>query len=247
MALVCEELTRISRRHTLKKLKAFPTGLNALYNQMIDRIHGLDETDSKLCIRVLAVISAVYRPLTLEELKEFLDDPSEDLYNDEDLSDIIMRCGSFLTIRDDVIRFVHQSAQDFLKSSSKVFTRGIEAEHHRIFSRSLKTMSKTLRRDIYNIKAPGLPIERIPKPHPDPLAVVRYSCVYWADHLRDSESTHMADNSLDEGGFVDRFLQETYLHWLEALSLLESVSQGVAALLKIESLLKVRYCYETEN
>jgi hypothetical protein len=214
---------------------------------MIDQIHELDEADAKLCIRVLAIISAVYRPLTLEELKVFLDEPSEDVDEDQDLSDIISRCGSFLTQRDDFIHFVHQSAQEFLKTSSEIFAKGIEAEHHAIFSHSLKIMSKTLRRDIYNIKAPGLPIEQIQKPDPDPLAAVRYSCVYWVDHLGNSGNNQITFISLNEGGCVDFFLQKRYLHWLEALSILGSVSQGIAAMLKMESFLQVRGCLSTER
>ncbi|KAI3281193.1 hypothetical protein DTO002I6_9925 [Penicillium roqueforti] len=240
VALVCEELVGISRRNTLKKLKAFPPGLNALYGRMIDRIRALDEADAKLCMRVLAIISTAYRPLTLKELNVFLDEPEDDCVDDEDLSEIISRCGSFLIQCEETIYFVHQSAQDFLKALSDIFPKGIEAEHYTIFMRSFQFIFKTLQRDIYNIKAPGLPAEKVRQPSPNPLKVAQYACVYWVDHFQDGKCDKIADPNLHEGGCVDVFLRQKYLHWLEALSILGSVSYGITAMVKLDCLLQVK-------
>jgi hypothetical protein len=38
---------------------------------------------------------------------------------------------------------------------------------------------------------------------------------------------------------VGGFLRKEYLHWLEALSIRKSISQGIAAMLKLEGLLQV--------
>jgi hypothetical protein len=244
VALVFEELTRLSPsgRSILKKLKAFPFGLNALYGRMIDRIRDLDSADAKHCMRVLAIISAAYRPLTLEELKIFVGESEEDFDEDEDLLDIITRCGSFLVQRDETIRFVHQSAQDFLQSSSEIFPEGIGAEHHAIFTRSLKFLSRTLQRDIYNIKSHWLQGEPVKKPTPDPLIAARYACVFWVDHFQDGSHDKIVVPSFHEGGCIDTFLQQKYLHWLEALSILGSLSYGIAAMLKLDCLVQVSGC-----
>ena len=98
-------------------------------------------------------------------------------------------------------------------------------------------MSKTLRRNIYNLRYPGFPIDEVQTPDPDPLAAVAYACVYWVDHLCDSGKTARRDDDLQDGGAVDNFLKEKYLHWLEALSLLRSMSEGVLAMKKLENLL----------
>ena len=49
-------------------------------------------------------------------------------------------------------------------------------------------MSNTLKRDIYNLRDPGCSIEQVHYPNPDPLAPIRYACVYWVDHLCEIDS-----------------------------------------------------------
>lgn len=100
-------------------------------------------------------------------------------------------------------------------------------------------MHRTLRRDIFDIKFPGFPIEKVSQPSPNPLAAIQYACVYWVDHLQHGWCHKQDDVILDEGGCVDLFLQQKYLNWLEALSILGSISQGIVALLKLEDLLQV--------
>jgi len=149
-------------------------------------------------------------------------------------------CGSFLTLRERTISFVHQSANDFLleQARDETFPSGIEEIHHIIFSRSLRAMQKTLRRDIYSLGAPGFSIDKVTPPSPDPLAAVRYSCVYWVNHLGDCD--HKNTNlKLQDNDSIDTFLREKYLYWLEALSLLKGVSEGVASMLVLERLFEV--------
>ena len=46
-------------------------------------------------------------------------------------------------------------------------------------------MSQTLQRDVYSLRAPGFPIDKVKQPDPDPLAAVQYSGLYWVTHLLD--------------------------------------------------------------
>src|SRR5436305_10210175 len=102
-------------------------------------------------------------------------------------------------------------------------------------------MSKTLRRDIYDLRALGYPIETVEPPHPDPLAASRYSCIHWVDHLCDWNSNCYANHRVDlqDGGVVDIFVRKKYLYWLEALSLCRSMSEGVLSMAKLEALIQV--------
>ena len=100
-------------------------------------------------------------------------------------------------------------------------------------------MSRTLRRDIYGLDAPGFPIDQVKEPDPDPLVTAGYSCVHWIDHLYDLRKN--GNLELQEGGEVDKFIRQHYLHWLEALSLLRNTSKGIASMLKLEGLLQVTY------
>jgi hypothetical protein len=102
-------------------------------------------------------------------------------------------------------------------------------------------MSRTLRRDIYSLRALGYPIERVIQPDPDPLAALRYSCIYLVDHLCDWNANSCANHRVDlqNGGAVDVFVRKKYLYWLEALSLYRSMSEGVLSIAKLEALIQV--------
>ena len=244
VALVCQNLERIPRWNTLEKLNVFPPGLDSLYEQMLDYICRSDNAD--LCKRILASTAVVYRPITLKELASIvdtLDAVSDDL---ESLTEIIGLCGSFLTIREGTIYFVHQSAKDYIhyllaETSDKIFPSGKGEIHHEIFSRSLEVISKTLRRNIYNLGAVGYPTEQVEPPEPDPLAALHYSCIYWVDHLSDWNPNSSANYRVDlqDGATVDKFVRTKYLYWLEALSLCRSMSGGVVSMAKLEALLQV--------
>ncbi|KAF2804816.1 NACHT-domain-containing protein [Mytilinidion resinicola] len=150
VALVCQELANISGWDAEEMLKAFPPGLNLLYRRMLNQI--CSSKYAKLCKSILAVVLIVRRPITLDELASFVDMPSRSSGNYEALSEIVGLCGSFLTLREHTISFVHQSAKDFLveKASNEIYPSRIECIHHDVFSRSLQVMSKKLRRDIYS-------------------------------------------------------------------------------------------------
>ncbi|WPJ63720.1 hypothetical protein SMAC4_13665 [Sordaria macrospora] len=251
VALVCQRLGDPSVRkwETLKKLRAFPPGLDSLYARMMEQI--IQSNHADLCRQILAVSSIVRRPISLQELTTLVE-MSGDISDDpQSLEELIGLCGSFLTLRDQIVYFVHQSAKDFLlgnasdKASNQasqenwIFPSGKEEVNYTIFARSLDAMSTTLQRDIYGLRAPGFPSDKVQVPNPDPLATVRYSCVYWVDHLCDSISgTNTNRNDLlQDNGVVFTFLKTKYLYWLEALSLLQAMPVSVVAIRKLEGLL----------
>jgi len=244
VALVCQSLTNIPERKVQRKLTAFPPGLDALYGRMMDQIRNTEDVeDAELCKGILAVMLAVRRPITLDELAAFVDMPEEASTEYEVLTEIIGLCGSFLTLRKRTISFIHQSAKEFLlgEAAHELFPSGIEDTHHTIFSQSLHLMSGTLHRDIYSLSSPGSSINGATLPDPDPLAAARYACAYWVDHLGDwqsSDNTKQQD-VFQDGGAIDAFLRQHYLHWLEALSLCRSMSQGVLSMAKLDSILQV--------
>ncbi|KAL9126796.1 MAG: hypothetical protein Q9217_004209 [Psora testacea] len=133
VALVCQNLEKVPRRSVVKKLTAFPPGLDSLYERMLQQISKSD--DAGLCKRILASIAIVFRPITPKELTsvvEILEDMADDL---ESLREIIGLCGSFLTLREDTVYFVHQSAKDFLltRAFNEVFPTGRAEIHYAVF------------------------------------------------------------------------------------------------------------------
>jgi hypothetical protein len=111
---------------------------------------------------------------------------------------------------------VHQSAKDFLlkEVSNEIFPSGLAEMHYIMMSRSLQTLSLTLQRDIYSLRALGYPINKVEQPDPDPLAKSQYACVFWIDHLSDWFSKSGTDpyGDLQAGGTVEVFIKEKYLY-----------------------------------
>jgi hypothetical protein len=141
------------------------------------------------------------------------------------------------------VYFVHQSAQDFLivDAKDKMFPYGIDISHQGIFRRSLAVLSSQLHRDMYKLKAPGISVNTAQPPSPDPLASLRYSCIYWIDHLCKSQSTIQASHA-GRTLFTDEimlFMKERYIYWLEGLSLCKSTTKGVLAMKALFSLAEV--------
>jgi hypothetical protein len=241
VALICQELSNIPRWEALQQLTEFPPGLDALYQRMLNQI--IDSKYAELCKSILAVVSTVYRPVTLDELVALVDMPDEVAGDYEALSEIIGLCGSFLTLRGRTTSFVHQSAKDFLHGQAlgKVFPSGKEKVNYTIFSRSLEVMSRTLRRDVYNLRAPGISMDQVKQPDPDPLAAARYSCFYWVDHLLDSNTGGNSNDELKDSGSVHKFLYQSFLYWFEALSLMRSLANGIVMIRKLADWVQVSF------
>jgi hypothetical protein len=244
VALVCKQLAdpKTLRRKTLSVLKSFPPGLRPFYKRMMEQIRAQsDSEDLELCKQILASSTLAYRPIRLEELISITSLPDEFSNDQESVKELVGLCGSFLIIRKGIIYFVHQSAQDYLieDASLEIFPHGRAEAQKRIVSRTLQAMSHILRRDIYSLQDPGRSIEEVQSPDPDPLTPIRYACVYWIDHLCEIESGH-DELGLGGNGKINAFLKEHFLYWLEALSLMRSMSSAVAAIRKLENLLVVR-------
>jgi len=59
---------------------------------------------------------------------------------------------------------------------------------------------------------------------------IQYACLYWIQHLQKS-GAQLSDNDQ-----VHQFLQEHLLHWLEALSWMQKISEGIHAIISLESI-----------
>ncbi|KAK4166239.1 HET-R [Cladorrhinum sp. PSN259] len=241
-SLVLQELGKdeVESWHVLPIVKEAPRGLNDMYKHMLEEI-GRNRWDADFCRCILSTVMVTYRPLHLAEVGELSGLPEQIAKSTENVRKIVAKCGSLLTVRDDRIYLVHQSAKDYFgtQASTLLFPRGKAMAHHNILNRSLELMSGRLRRDIYSLGAPGLSIDQVRVPKPDPLATVRYSCVYWITHLSElfSDTNAYLDTFLQDGGAVYTFLKTKYLYWLEALSLLRAISEGVIAIGQLNGLL----------
>ena len=258
VALVWKQIEGRGADKLLKQVQDMPHGLDSIYGQMMLQVDKMD--DAADCKRVLLTMINTYRPIHLSELLTLAELPEIAIHQN-----IVRHCGLLsITEDDDIVYFVHQSAKDYLINDersdilsgylindkrsdilSKIFPHGQAEGHRMILSQSLKAMSTTLQRDVYILQHPGVSITEVKVPNPDPLFSIRYACIYWIDHLDKITSGH-DKVGLCDNGIIDVFLRKHFLHWLEALSLLKSISHGVLAIAKLIDLLRVSH-YNVDN
>jgi NACHT domain len=246
VALVFQELEQVDSWDMRQVLKEMPPDLPQLYDRMMVQVQQLKRKDPKFCRLVLATMTLAYRPLHLLELGVLSDLPGPIANNMDGISKIVGKCGSFLTIQEDTIYFIHQSAKDYLDSSASkvIFPSGRGQVHYSLYSKSLEVMFEKLKCDIYELCDPGISIELVKPSDPDLLSPLRYSCVYWASHFDEVyRGNTLYQSDLENDGNIHLFIKKCLLYWLEALSLIKSMSSSVQTINILLTLLKVSLDY----
>jgi hypothetical protein len=227
-ALIFRELDSVDGWDAFETIERIPAGLSKLYGHMMSRIEDGNERNQQRCKKVLVAALLAFRPLVLAELAVLTNLPP-------DITEAaIEMCGSFLTVIRETVNLIHQSAKDYLNESySRLQPAGPAQGHTDIATRSIDAMSSMLRQNMYKLDFGFKPKDMAP-PNPDPLAPIRYSCLFWADHLCSLNGEN--PRCLTDDGKVLGFLKEYFLRWLESLSLLGKLSDGV---LLIRRLLRI--------
>lgn len=145
---------------------------------MIEQVCNSDSAD--LCKRILSIIAVIRRSVTLKKLSSLVETLKSHFDDLESLKKIIELCDSFLTLRERIVYFVHQSTKDYLltKAFDEIFPCKIEMMHYTIFLRLLEIMSRTLRRDMYKLHVFEFMIDKIKQSDSDSLVATDYSCIY---------------------------------------------------------------------
>jgi hypothetical protein len=242
-----EDLELVHGQYALEIIDEFPSGLSKLYNIMMTKIEKGLRQDPHFCKAVLVAVVLAYRPLTLSELIILTNLPSG-----MHPRTIIRKCSSFLTIKEKTVYLVHQSAKDYLDQNfaARLYPTGIAQGHIDIGRRSIDAISRLrrgngkpiLKQDIYDSEDFGFKSKDARPPDPDPLAPLRYSCVFWADHLCfESGENSKSSQELTDEGVLFSFLEDRLLHWLESLSLLGKLFHGAVSLRTLLRIVKVMY------
>lgn len=241
VALVFKELDEVDRNrklvhgsYALKIIKLIPSGLSELYGHMMTRIEEGLFGDPQYCKTILVIIIFAHRPLSLSELAVLAGLQPE---TDPESQTIVAKCGSFLTIDKETVYLIHQSAKEYLETNykSRLQQSGATQGHIDISRRSIDAMSKRLKKNIFNFPHVGFNAKDVLIPSPDSLEGLRYCCVYWVQHLQQSD-TQIHDNDQ-----VHQFLKVNLLHWLEALSWMGKISEGILAILLLEAQIQVSF------
>ena len=241
VALVCKELSKVRRQYARSLLDQIPSGLEPLYQRMLDKVlKQEDERDVKLCRQILCSVTFALRPLRLEEVVVFAEVPEEFLTNPSDLKNLVSCCGSFVTIREETVVFVHQSAKDYLSNEDRkgILHSGHGHEHANTARLCLDLMSKTLKKDICNLKTPGIRLDDVDQSRIRAHIPFRaqYACLYWVDHLQQASPTEQETLCLREDCQVYGFFQCHFLHWLEVLYLMKKAFEARLAIRSLRSI-----------
>ena len=226
-----------------KVIKEFPPGLSALYGKIMDAIEEGDEDDPEYCRATLRTVFLAYRPLSLGELGMLVPFPPEQVAR------IVGECGSLLSVSSGTVNLVHLSAKDYLreKYSARLSTASI-AQGHAAMSEYCLGALGGLHKNMYGISLGPRP-KGAAVPQPDPLASLRYACLFWVDHLHDAggqaSPLPVDDKSRAITKLVYAFLQEHFLHWLESLSLLNQISNGIVSMRSLLALFPVSTYFMT--
>ncbi|KAI4638650.1 hypothetical protein J4E93_009951 [Alternaria ventricosa] len=215
VALVCQKLEGHTGVRWKEIMQAFPPGLKELYKRMLQQIEGLDEPEANLCKFVLSVVTIAVRPLHLSELASLLKELDHITDKEAESKDILGTCGSFLSLHNGRVVFVHQSAKDYLTGDARkiVFPKGQKVTHAAIVARSMQLLSQFYQKPCRPRGSYGEP--------PESEASVNgllYPTAHWPSHAmrsKDKITAHLYSGQ----GPVCTFLRQYEQRWLDEVGL----------------------------
>ncbi|KAJ6047584.1 hypothetical protein N7460_003731 [Penicillium canescens] len=172
---------------------------------------------------IVGTIILLADPLSINALSLFLGIGADQISN---------RLESFRSVLsipsdcDKPVRTLHLSFRNFLVQSRTKFFVDEPTKHKDLAKLCLKTMRNRLQKDICHLAGFGtrradIDLEHIRQYLPPEL---QYSCRYWIHHL---EQSRALSSEIED---VLLFLQKHFLHWVEAMSLLDLISEVVGML-----------------
>ena len=138
------------------------------------------------------------------------------------------------------VRTLHLSLGEYLLSDKvrhKPFGVNGPATHQMLFQKCLKVLSgpNALRENMCDLQYPGQPRQEV-----DPTIinerfspVFQYACRYWVHHVQQSMVPIHDDDKVHD------FLRKHFLHWLEALSLMNRIAEAIGQVGVLQSLVWV--------
>jgi hypothetical protein len=184
----------------------------------------------------LGAIVILFSTLSLGSLSNLLRIPKQRV--DRTLKDL----HSIIDIPQDQthpLRLHHPSFRDFLLNKDRCkdpnFQVNNEQTHRKLAASCIQLMSSCLKEDVCRVGRPGALVADIQRSQIQQCLPpeLQYACLYWIPHLQKS-GAHLHDQ-------VYQFLREHLLHWLEALGWMQKVSEGIHAIISLESMISVSY------
>ncbi|XP_014561696.1 hypothetical protein COCVIDRAFT_85820 [Bipolaris victoriae FI3] len=188
---------------------------------------------------ILGAIILLYSPLSATSLAQLLLISTEEVYRTLDELHSILDVPQRPTYH---VRLHHPSFRDFLLNKDRCRDANLWVDkkqaHKALADKCIQLLSRLLKQDICGagfsnehmawMKRKQLEHSILPE--------IQYACLYWTNHLAES-GVQLRDNDK-----VHEFLKQHFLHWLEALSWMGKVSEGIYAISSLESIALATDC-----
>ncbi|KAF1811529.1 hypothetical protein P152DRAFT_378981, partial [Eremomyces bilateralis CBS 781.70] len=214
--------------------------LTVLNSSLHSRFSPQDITDFHGTVRdVLGSMVTLFSFLSVKSLSILLLKPEKDLtWTMKDLHAIL----DFPKDNASALRLHHPSFRDFLLNRERCrdsyFLVDEKQAHQMLANNCIRLLSTYLKQDVCKVNSPGMLTAGVERNQVDQCLPpeVQYACHYWIQHLQKS-GAQLRDNDK-----VHRFLQEHLLNWLEALSWMRKVSEGINAINSLQSIALTSDC-----
>ncbi|PTB58675.1 hypothetical protein M431DRAFT_477859 [Trichoderma harzianum CBS 226.95] len=182
--------------------------------------------------KIVGSVMVLFDTLALTDLVDVINGEKERVES------MINNLRSVLDISEDERRHIsilHPSFRDFLlnpgRCSHNTFKIPAKQLHYDLFERCLAIMHGSLPKNICKLRSPAAKARDITKDQVDTCISfpIQYACRYWIQHLQSS-----GRNWMNHGGMKDFFWTD-FLGWLEVLSLLGRLSEGINLLAGLQS------------
>jgi hypothetical protein len=200
-----------------------------------------DTRDAELLYRefrvIVGSIVVIAEPLSISSLADLLNVPQDDIWC------CLSSLHSVLRVPTDFetpVRTLHLSFSEFLLSDKlrdQPFGVDGPTTHQMLVTRCLELLSRPngLRENLCNLSYPGQPRREINLTMIDKCLPpdFQYACRYWVHHVQYSMVRIHDDDE------VHVFLQKHFLHWLEALTLMNRIAEVIGHVGTLQSLVSV--------
>ncbi|KAA8642420.1 uncharacterized protein ATNIH1004_011364 [Aspergillus tanneri] len=199
------------------------TQMDKIYLPVLNQLTGDLADDSKEILEefqdIVGVIILLATPLSIESLALLLHMSADDI---SELLDPLHSVLSIPSDRESPVRILHLSFRDYLLITETRFHVNKQETHRKIALHCIRVMKTQLKHNICDLASYGTQRKDV-----DSLVInqhltahLQYSCQYWVHHLKHSEGRISESEILT-------FIKERFVHWLEALALIGSISDAV--------------------
>lgn len=235
------KLRKVLEQRTKNQESQFDATYLPVLNQMLEKLSGPDKEEALQEFRdIVGSIVILASPLSISALAQLLSTEQQTIEDRLDWLHSVLRVPSSPNLP---IRLFHLSFRDFLLDPEKrqspaagQFWVDEKKTHRQLATHCLRVMHEALRTDICGVQWPGTrrtsieshTIDKNLRPE------VQYACQYWVFH------TQQAGDRVCDGDHIQKFVEQHFLHWLEALSLIKRASESLRSIKMLQSLLQVR-------